>query len=210
MTVPARRERAIETRRRMLEAARSVFAEQGYTAAMMKEIAGRAGVALQTLYFTFGNKGGLFAAVMKQASTGDGAERSVLEPNWFEAAIQARSPRTLLQEVVDGGSGIIERIGPLSAALTEAAAQEPALAEWRHEVTARRRQGLRRVAERLAELGALRNDLTHKQTADVLFVVLSPDGYRSFAAVGWTLSEWKAWVLISLERTLCREPDPGR
>ena len=48
-----RREKAAATRERMLRAAIEVFAEQGYGGARMADIAARAGVAVQTLYFVF-------------------------------------------------------------------------------------------------------------------------------------------------------------
>ena len=44
---------ARETRRRVVEAARDSFLELGYPATTMERIAAAAGVAVQTLYYTF-------------------------------------------------------------------------------------------------------------------------------------------------------------
>ncbi|MGE3143512.1 MAG: TetR/AcrR family transcriptional regulator, partial [Hyphomonadaceae bacterium] len=52
-----------------LEAATDVFLEQGYEAASVNEVVRRAGGSLATLYSQFGNKDGLFAAVVEQATT---------------------------------------------------------------------------------------------------------------------------------------------
>jgi AcrR family transcriptional regulator len=51
-------------RQAFLEAAREVFLEQGYEAASVNDVVRRAGGSLATLYAQFGNKEGLFRAVM--------------------------------------------------------------------------------------------------------------------------------------------------
>lgn len=50
-------------RQAILEAAESVFGEQGYDACKVNDIASRAGVSLATLYAVFGGKFALYAAV---------------------------------------------------------------------------------------------------------------------------------------------------
>jgi AcrR family transcriptional regulator len=56
--------RAAARRAAFLEAAAEVFVEQGFEAASMTEIVRRAGGSLATLYAQFGNKEGLFQAMM--------------------------------------------------------------------------------------------------------------------------------------------------
>ena len=63
---PARRptlreERAAVTRRRILDAARHRFFEDGYAATTLKAIATEAGVAVQTVYAVFGSKAAMLA-----------------------------------------------------------------------------------------------------------------------------------------------------
>ena len=60
-----------ETRRRLLAAAKTEFAERGYTAATVIRIAERADVSVQTLYSNWGNKRNLLRAVMESSVTGD-------------------------------------------------------------------------------------------------------------------------------------------
>ncbi|MDQ5840364.1 MAG: TetR/AcrR family transcriptional regulator, partial [Chloroflexota bacterium] len=45
-----RAERARLTRRRIIDAAAELFLERGYGATMLDQVAGRAGVAVQTVY----------------------------------------------------------------------------------------------------------------------------------------------------------------
>jgi len=60
--------KGLERQRRILDAAREVFLEQGYDNASINDIMCRAGGSLSTLYRLFGNKLGLFEAMMTQTS----------------------------------------------------------------------------------------------------------------------------------------------
>jgi AcrR family transcriptional regulator len=60
----AQQERAIRTRRAVIEAAATVFAERGYAAATMAEILQRAGVTKGALYFHFDSKEALARGVI--------------------------------------------------------------------------------------------------------------------------------------------------
>ncbi len=58
---------AERTRRLVLEAARREFAEAGFAGARVEDIARSAGVNKQALYYHFGNKDGLFRAVLENS-----------------------------------------------------------------------------------------------------------------------------------------------
>lgn len=60
--------KGLERQKRILDAARQVFLEQGYDNASINDIMCRAGGSLSTLYRLFGNKLGLFEAMMTQTS----------------------------------------------------------------------------------------------------------------------------------------------
>ncbi|MFC9930858.1 ScbR family autoregulator-binding transcription factor [Streptomyces sp. NPDC127190] len=90
----ARQERAVRTRRAVLEAAAAVFAERGYAAATIAEILHRAGVTKGALYFHFDSKAALARGVLQEQTAND-----------------HRLPRELkLQEWVDAGMSLAERL----------------------------------------------------------------------------------------------------
>ena len=60
---------ARENRVRLIAAARQAFAEHGYAAASMDDLTAAAGLTRGALYHSFGNKRGLFAAVVEQMVT---------------------------------------------------------------------------------------------------------------------------------------------
>jgi AcrR family transcriptional regulator len=65
-----RKERALATRRRVLAAAYRLFCQRGYVATTMDAIAAEAGVAVQTLYFTFHTKGAILSETLGATITG--------------------------------------------------------------------------------------------------------------------------------------------
>ena len=56
---------AERTRRNILDAARGIFAEKGYSGANVSEIVARALTTKPMVYYHFGSKEGLFAAVLE-------------------------------------------------------------------------------------------------------------------------------------------------
>jgi AcrR family transcriptional regulator len=67
--VKKRVESMMENRAKLLAAARKAFAEKGYAAASMDEMTAEAGLTRGALYHSFGDKRGLFAAVVDQIDT---------------------------------------------------------------------------------------------------------------------------------------------
>src|SRR5918996_2701686 len=65
-----RQEQAAQTRRDIVAAAGVQFRERGYAATSMPELAAAAGVAVETIYRTFGSKAGLFRHVIEAALAG--------------------------------------------------------------------------------------------------------------------------------------------
>ncbi|MBI2868124.1 MAG: TetR/AcrR family transcriptional regulator [Chloroflexi bacterium] len=91
-------------RRRVLDAAREVFKEQGQ-AAEMREIARRADVGLATIYRGFGNKEGLLLALAQQFMSDVFGLLSVAE--------EQRSPVDGLRHVLTGAIEFIDKYGPV-------------------------------------------------------------------------------------------------
>ncbi|MER7894753.1 ScbR family autoregulator-binding transcription factor [Streptomyces sp. NPDC096046] len=89
----ARQERAIRTRRTILEAAAAVFDERGYTSATIGEILDRAGVTKGALYFHFGSKEELAVGVFEE-----------------QLAITLPPQSSKLQELVDSGLVMARRL----------------------------------------------------------------------------------------------------
>jgi AcrR family transcriptional regulator len=59
-----------ETRREILRAAGESFAAAGFAGATTRQVAAKAGVNVATLHYHFGNKEGLYRAVLEEATSG--------------------------------------------------------------------------------------------------------------------------------------------
>ncbi|WP_309049587.1 ScbR family autoregulator-binding transcription factor [Streptomyces sp.] len=75
----AQQERAIRTRRVILEAAAAIFEERGYESTTIAEILERADVTKGALYFHFPSKGDLARGVLAAAVTTDGVRPQALK-----------------------------------------------------------------------------------------------------------------------------------
>ena len=76
-----------QSRRRILDAARVRFLDEGY-GATLASIAADAGVSVETVYKAFKNKAGVLKAVFDVAIAGDDEPVPIMERSWV-AAIQA-------------------------------------------------------------------------------------------------------------------------
>ena len=200
----SRREQAAESRARMIEAASAAFAEDGYVGARMVDIATRAGVAVQTLYFTFHTKPELLQACYDHAVLGP--ERlAPREQPFFRAIMTARSGRAALLAFADGNSTIVARVAPIDEA-ARAAQHEPEAVEVRERSEHLRREGYRVVVQHLADRFGLRPGLSVEDGTDVLLTMGSGAPYLMLREYGWTHERYVAWLADTLALQLLARP----
>ena len=109
---------------------------------------------------------------------------------------------------MEHGTDIFERAAPLWPAMWAASAIDPYVEQYWQRVATARRAGMSRLAARLAELDALRDDITPEQATDLLFVLVSHETFRGLVQqAGWTLPAYKAWLFATLVHQLIR---PGK
>ena len=97
----SRQQKAAITRRRMLDAAYELFCSDSYRPTTMETIAERAGVAVQTLYFTFHTKDELFQEVHDRTVLGDDKLPPPMQP-WYLAAVAADDTRDAVRHICRG------------------------------------------------------------------------------------------------------------
>src|SRR3954467_6344469 len=124
--------RARDTRRRIVDAAAALFVAEGYGATTLEQIAARAGVAVQTVYFHFGNKRTVLKEAVDIAAVGDDEPVALLDRDWLDPARAAPAQRRTLEIWVRNGRAIYDRIGPIMRVVRDAAATDPEMAaQWR-------------------------------------------------------------------------------
>lgn len=211
-----RKERALATRRRVLSAAYQLICEIGYGATTMTAIAKRAGVAEQTLYFTFGNKPAIVAEVLHAAVVGfdrwsPSLDRDVRQDHqatarakfpWWGPFEAEPDPRRALEIYVGGTAEIFARVGPLLAAVSGLGLPElqPTLAAS----DALREEASEMIVRALKAKGrGLRSGLSLRRAADVFHVLTSPSVYHQLTVGrGWTGAEARRWLVGALAEQL--------
>jgi AcrR family transcriptional regulator len=194
-----RQEKAAATRRRMLDAAYDLFCDLGYRATTMEAIAERAGVAVQTVYFTFHTKDELFQAVHERTVVGD---ENIPPPmqSWYLAAVNADDIGEAVRHVARGVVSISRRVAPMIPAF-HAVSGDPAGAVWERSENLRL-AGMVDLVAALSSKATLRRGLTREHAADVLYVLLGPELYRTLVLErGWTERQFATWV----ERAILRD-----
>lgn len=200
-----RLEQAAQTRRDILVAAGTLFRERGYAQTSMPAIASESGVAVETLYRTFGGKAALFRAVMEAVIAGGPAraEIPVEKRPAIRAVIEEPDPRRQVELYAATQPGIHRRSGPLLRALRDAAPTDPELANLWREMETWRLNGQGRFAGQLAERGHLREGLSVEEARDVVFTLCSLSVHDTLVVErGWTHDRYREWLASTLAEAL--------
>ena len=188
----------------MIHAAIEVFTDEGYVGARMSDIAARAGVAVQTVYFTFHTKGELLQACFDHAVLGP--DRLPPEEQTFYAELlAARSGRAALNRFVarqyrnprplgrDQGGGRV-------------AGHEPDATEVVDRSERLRREGLAKIVALLADRFGLRDGLDVGTGTDLVLMLSSSSTYLTLRRYGWSEEAYSDWLTDTLARQLLARP----
>ncbi len=139
-------EQSEATRTALLQAARELFTERGYAGTATEDIAQRAGVTRGALYYQFGDKSGLFHAVL------EGISLSTNEKVMSAMQSGQRAQGDLWDQIVRAGTAAyldacmdpaVQRIGLIEA---------PAVLGWEEKRELDRKYGISLISSALQEL----------------------------------------------------------
>ncbi|MGO8960607.1 MAG: TetR/AcrR family transcriptional regulator [Streptosporangiaceae bacterium] len=196
-----RQAKSMETRQRILGAARALMLERGYRATTISEIAGRAGVHLDTVYELVGRKPVLLRELIEQSISGTD-HAVVAEQRDYVRAMQAEpDPARKLRIYAHAIREVMARMAPLFLALRDAATTEPDAHEVWRQISDRRATNMRNLVNDLRQAGGLRPGLSIADAADTIWVTNSPELYVLLTAERkWTADHYETW----LAETWCR------
>jgi AcrR family transcriptional regulator len=206
-----RRDRALQTRRRILRAAYNEFRANGYLGTTMAAVAAGAGVAVQTVYFVFHTKAELLSHTFDLAVLGEDEPTPPEETAWYRALTTDPDARRALRGFVAGTSAILSRASPLAEVVRAAAASDPqvALVHQHHERL--RAEGYGRAVATLAGRGMLRAGMEVDEATDVLLTLAGPDTYLAFVRErNWSHDRFVTWAGDALAELLLAAPGRRR
>lgn len=189
---PTRAEQASATRRRIIAAAEEQFLARGYGATRLDQVAEHAGVAVQTVFFHFGNKRTLLKEALDVAAVGDDDPVPLLDRPWVREIQREADPRRVVDLWMVVSREICERVAPLMRVVRGATGTDPEVAAQWDTNQRQTRTAYGFLVQLLADRGALRPDLDQEQAVDIAFVIGNVETHLQYADVcGWTMDDWQ-------------------
>jgi AcrR family transcriptional regulator len=193
--------RAQATREKVVAAAEALFVERGYFDTTMADLAAAAGVAVQTLYLSFGSK----VAVLKGVWENSGRDHP---QGWLDELRAAPDGPAALACHVAVTTAAIERNHPLDVVLRGAAA-DPEPAELLAAARAAALDAHAHAIDELAERPGFTVDMSLQRATEVVATLLAPETYSLLVVdQGWSAQDWAEWALRHLVLDLF--PGDGR
>jgi AcrR family transcriptional regulator len=204
MARSGRKQRSSETRAKIIAAAGRLFVDKGYVDTTMSDLAADAGVAVQTLYLTFGSKAAILKSLHDTAVVGDDEPVALLQRAWVRAFRREPSVRAALELWVTNHQSMNDRVAAVYGVLQQAAADAEVSALY-DDIRGQRLRSERAFAKAFATKRGFPPELSAQRTADMLYALGSPETFRLLVVErGWSpqqVSEWLLEVLTPLLTT---------
>jgi AcrR family transcriptional regulator len=202
-TSRVRTEAAGRTRDAILDAAEQLFAQQGYGATRLPQIAAGAGIVVNTIYSSIGGKRELIEAIV---------ERYVSHEVVIEAVTDIEAATTvdeLLVLLVAGVRRSYQTTLQPARIVIDAAHTDPALTSALDRMTTPFRERLGWVAGRCCDL-AVDRGLDRDVLAQVFWFYLGYSAWHEMGALGWSWETRERWTARRLAEAVADLPDgPG-
>jgi AcrR family transcriptional regulator len=196
-----RRQSAARTRAAILDAARALFTERGYAATPMTAIAGRAGVALDTIYATVGRKPALARLLIETAISGTDQAVPAEQRDYVRAVQAAPDAAAKIAVYAAAITAIAPRMALVLGIIQQAAPTEPELAALWTEIAERRAANMRLFVADLAAVAPLR--LAAAEAADIIWATNSAEMYQLLVGQrGWTPQRYEQYLADTWQRLL--------
>lgn len=198
---PRRRLQAEQTRAAVLDAATSLFAEQGWADTSMRRVAEAAGVSTETVYGGFGSKRDLLAAVLDVAVVGDDLPVPLAQrEDALLVGVGTHEERVAKAAALS--VTISARTCELIQALTQGSATDPALAQRLTELDERRRGEVAHYFQQVASRAPTRAEL------DEVWLLTSSEVFHLLVhRSGWTPEQHEHWLADRLRHITSNPPD---
>ena len=198
-----RQEQARQTRQEIIEAARKLFLERGFSATTIDAIANEAQVSPETIYAAFGNKLAILSRLVDVSIVGDDAPIPLLQREMIQAAREEFDPMRLIESFASTIDEIMSRMGPLFALLRANKKVDPEVAAMLDRLLKQRLNGMLFFTEQLQRTGRLRRGLSPEQAAETVWAISSGEVFNLLTDDrGWPREQYVSWLADTLSRVL--------
>jgi AcrR family transcriptional regulator len=208
---PRRAQQAAATRSAILASARELFVSQGYAGTTVADIARHAQVAVDTVYATIGRKPAVLRQVLETALSGTDDIVPADERDYVARVQAAPTARGKITEYVTGLVRIHPRLAPVFLAVRDAGNTDADSAAAWHEIAGRRADNMLRFAADLRSTGELRDDLTDRDVADIVWSMNGPEYWVLLVGErGWSHERFASYLVDAWTRIMLRNPIPPK
>jgi AcrR family transcriptional regulator len=188
---------ALSTKEAIIEAARKLFAERGYFATTVDDIAAEADVAPATVYTSTGGKQGLLAEILELWRTDPTIQATL------DRIGASTEPHAIIDELASAAREMRERWDDVVRIFLTTAPHDAGVADQFAAFSRFYRECIAAIGQRLADLAALREGLDAVYATDILWLYF---GYGSLSTLhhdsGWTYDRAEHWLATQAAREL--------
>jgi TetR/AcrR family transcriptional regulator, regulator of autoinduction and epiphytic fitness len=198
-----RQSQARQTRLQIIEAARKLFKQRGYSGATIEAIALEAGVSPETVYSTFGNKQAILSKLVDVTIVGDDRPVPLLQRPFILAVKEETDQYLLINKFAQDIYEIMSRMSPIFALLRTTAQSEPEIAALLNKLLKDRLGGMSFFVEQLGRIGPLREWPTSNQAVESVWAISSAEVFDLLTRErGWAKDQYTSWLADTLVRLL--------
>lgn len=198
---PLRQAQAEGTRQRILDAGLRLFAERGYPATSVAQIAEAAGVSAETIYSSVGSKRGIIDALLARID-----EEGTIETARAAVAARGGTPRAVLEVYAETAGHFWAAHADLVEVLRKGVGDPEIGGAWFERESGRR--GLFETAVQDWPPGTLRSGVDAERAADIAWAITGEETYaRLVERRGWWLDDYIAWMTALLIHELLADPE---
>lgn len=198
-----RQARATESHAQIIETARELFIESGYSGVSIESIARKAKSSPETIYSVFKNKRSLLAHTMDLAAGAGDSPIPVMLRSYVQEVTAERDQHKQIQMFSGRMQMFFSHIAPLVKVLREAAKIEPEIKKLLDKYLDDRYQGMGFFIDCLLANGPLRNRLDKLSATETLWALASAEIYNLLVIDrGWSGEEYEIWLTETLTRLL--------
>lgn len=199
-----RQAQADETRRQILTAAHKLFAERGYAGATIEAMAAEAGVAPETIYAVFKNKGKILVSLVNFLSASRAEERvPLLERAGPQAVAQERDQRRQLQLFAQVVANNLEGNASMSEIILVAAKTDSDIEKIMQQFIKQRRQHMAVAVQQITANGPFRENMDEEYATDTVWTLASPEVFLLLTRdLAWSKDKYEQWLSETLIKVL--------
>lgn len=198
-----RKMQARQTRQDIIEAARRLFIERGYSGATIEAISQEANVAVETIYASFGNKREILSRLISVTLVGDDKPTPLLQRQGPLKTLHDKDQKRQIQLFAIDMTVIMGRMAPLFEVMRSAAKTESDIAILLQKILSERVEGMKVFVGALMSNGLLRDGLGLEEAAETTWALSSGEVYTLLVFDrGWPTEKYSQWLVSALSNLL--------